>query len=101
MNICDWLTEDIYLPKWLYKFWYKRIYTRSHYWYALRLRVKARYKAHGAVEIHHVTYEWMGKPQRIHFIPFIGKRFITGYERLSDLRPLTRAQHQAEHKARR
>ena len=97
MNFCDWLTEDIYLPKWLYKFWYKRIYTRSPYWYALRLLVKAKYKAHGAVDIHHVTYIRRGKPQRIHFIPLIGKHFVTGNELLKDLRPMTRAQHHAEH----
>jgi hypothetical protein len=88
----------MYLPSWLYKFWYHRIYLRSPYWYALRLKVKRHYRVFGNVDIHHLTYERMGKPHWTHFIPLIGKYFVTGKERITDLQPLTRKAHEEAHK---
>lgn len=87
----------MYLHPILYKYWKSRIYQRSPYWYALRLRVKARDKKHGRVDIHHVTYERMGRPEWYHFIPWLGKYFVTGNERLKDLRAVTREQHKRIH----
>ena len=87
----------MYLHPLIYKYWYKRIYLRSPYWYALRLRVKEKQKIRGHVDIHHVIYRGRGKPEWYHFIPFIGKYFVTGNEKLKDLRAVTREQHKKIH----
>jgi len=91
------LTDYLYLPPRLYKFWKDRIYMRSPYWYRLRLKVKKQHGVTGRVDIHHLTYARIGKPQWYHFVPVIGKWFITGRERLSDLQPVTREEHNRIH----
>lgn len=87
----------MYLHPLIYKYWRARIYMRSPYWYALRLKVKKHYNIRGRVDIHHVTYERIGRPEWYHFIPFVGKYFVTGRERIKDLRAVTREQHNKIH----
>ena len=114
MNLISWLWKPLYLPRWLFLFWRRRIYMNSLGWWRTRRKVFKKYGVrcyHGrtihkykvkidkcntvGLQIHHRDHVGQPKPYWFHFIPLIGPLLLWQID-TSDLVPLCPHHHMQE-----
>ena len=116
MNLISWLWKPLYLPRWLFLFWRRRIYMNSLGWWRTRRKVfreqgercsnrvvvsRANWKrisecgqAHD-LQVHHRDHTGQPKPYWWHFLPLIGPLLLWQID-TSDLVPLCPHHHMQE-----
>lgn len=94
----------VWLPRWLFLYWRRRIFLHSPGWWLTRrrvLRLQGAFcrRCHSGqnLQVHHVNHSGQPKPKWYHFLPLLG-RFLLWKQDTSKLVVLCESCHERAHR---